>query len=452
MIRCTCLMLLFSVLTPLAAQKIGEVPRVAPTLKAPRAEALEWTSAAGQPFWYRLPKKISEKRRPNLVLMFHGTGGNHGWAFWNYGVANGGFRKDDIVVSPEGLTPGANGTFNFTQVAKDGDQIAGIIRAFRKEFPIDRVYLYGHSQGAFFTYWFAGAHTPLVDGFVAHAGNVLAVDHNAMAKKKLAVGILHGRADAVVSVECAYRTERIYREKGYRLVKLEVVEGLNERTGHWPLPEHVTKMFEWLDAVTASSARSAADAALAELAKEKPELGAIVEGLARARRLEKKAPKDQREALATDLASLDAFVERAVDAHAAVFADVAVDAEDGPWLGHFRAAHAALESHPRWKKAVAKLGRQAAKDEKAAAKVVKRLGKGWNAKAFKASAKFLRRSRLARSWDVVAGHVERRLGTETKGIKETDAAALAALITGRREHLAAGLAAAGESTAAARTP
>ena len=30
----------------------------------------------------------------------------------------------------------------------------------------------------------------------------------------------------VVTVECAYRTERIYRELGYRKLKLEVVEGL----------------------------------------------------------------------------------------------------------------------------------------------------------------------------------------------------------------------------------
>ena len=37
-----------------------------------------------------------------------------------------------------------------------------------------------------------------------------------LSKEKVAVGILHGRADAVVPVDCAVRTERIYREQRLR--------------------------------------------------------------------------------------------------------------------------------------------------------------------------------------------------------------------------------------------
>src|SRR5690606_8036810 len=42
---------------PMPAQELGSVPRHAPTQRAPKGEVLEWTSAQGRPYWYRLPKK-----------------------------------------------------------------------------------------------------------------------------------------------------------------------------------------------------------------------------------------------------------------------------------------------------------------------------------------------------------------------------------------------------------
>ncbi|MBT6969192.1 MAG: hypothetical protein HOA02_10445, partial [Planctomycetes bacterium] len=236
-----------------SAQKYGEVDKVAPSPNAPQGQTLEWTSAEGKSYWYRLPHQINPKKPPNLVLMLHGTGLTWGWAFWNYPISNGGFRGNDIVIAPEGMTPGGGDTFNFTQSKPDGDHIAGLIRHFKSKFPIDKVYVYGHSQGAFFCYWFAGAYTELVDGIVAHAGNVLTVNHNKLAKDKVAIGILHGKADAVVSVKCAHRTEKIYKQQGYKKIKMNIVEGLTERSGHWPLPTQVAEMFDWLDQVNADS-------------------------------------------------------------------------------------------------------------------------------------------------------------------------------------------------------
>ena len=122
---------------------------VEPSLKSPRGKLLEWKSAQAKTYWYRLPKDIEPKNPPDLLIMLHGTGLNHGWSFWNYPVI-GDFRRRDIVISPDGLTPGQGDTFNFVQGPKDGEQIAGLITDFKKRFPIGRVYLYGHSQGAFF--------------------------------------------------------------------------------------------------------------------------------------------------------------------------------------------------------------------------------------------------------------------------------------------------------------
>jgi pimeloyl-ACP methyl ester carboxylesterase len=255
---------------PLHAQQLGEVPRTDPTDSAPRGEVLEWTTPEGQPYWYRLPESSSRKK-PALVLMLHGTGLNHGWSFWNYPIANGRFRGDDIVISPDGLTPGQGETFNFMQGKQDGDQIAGLIELFRERFDIGNVYLYGHSQGAFFCYWFAGEHPELVDGIVAHAGNVLDVKHSKLSRSKVAIGILHADSDQVVPVECATRTEEIYREQGYEKLKCWIVEGIRPEAGHWPLPDHVATMFEWLDEVSTSDASQAVEVARAALRRTPPD-------------------------------------------------------------------------------------------------------------------------------------------------------------------------------------
>src|SRR5690606_25984148 len=284
-VRLLSLAVLLACASPLAAQKLGEVPIVPPTSSAEKGKTLEWVSAEGRPYWYRLPEKIDARKPPNLVIMLHGTGLNWGWSFWNYPIGNGKFRSGDIVVSPDGLTPGQSGTFNFIQGKKDGDQIAGLNRLFRGRFPIDKVYLYGHSQGAFFAYWFAGEHTELVDGIVAHAGNVLQVKHHELAKEKVAIAILHGEADAVVPVECAHRSHKIYEDQGYKKLKLEIVEDLTAQSGHWPLPKNVAALLDWLDEVSVDSPALEVRVALDEIAKESPDLLAIGEAIAEAKSL-----------------------------------------------------------------------------------------------------------------------------------------------------------------------
>ena len=142
--RITCYLLLVVAAMVLSAapgltQKLGEVPRVKPSAQAPKGEVLEWTSAEGQEYWYRLPKKARGRRKPCLIFMLHGTGLNHGWSFWNYPIAKGAFRGDDIVVSPDGLTPGQGETFNFVQGKKDGEQIEHLIELFRGQFDIGNV-------------------------------------------------------------------------------------------------------------------------------------------------------------------------------------------------------------------------------------------------------------------------------------------------------------------------
>jgi predicted esterase len=360
------------------AQKDDKVPDVAPSTKAERGKVLAWKSAQGRPYWYRLPETIDSKDPPNLLLMLHGTGLDHRWSFWNYPIT-GAFRRKDIVVSPDGLTPQGQ-TFNFVQGPKDGEQIAGLIADFKKAFPIGRVYLYGHSRGAFFTYWFAGEHPELIDGIVAHAGNVLDVKHDKLTKQKVAIAILHGRADAVVPVDCAIRTEKIYREQGYEKLKLEIVEYLNEQSGHWPLPDEVAKLLDWVDQVTTLSAAQAVLTAASALAGAAPDLAVVTEQVGRARKLLAKASEDEKKALPPQIDALAAFVEKAAAAHAAKLlqepALVDPKAAYGAWAAHFVLADRAFGELPGWKKAMARPRELAGKHEKLVDKALKALDKG----------------------------------------------------------------------------
>lgn len=359
------------------AQKEAEAI-VEPSKTAPRGKLLEWKSAQGRTYWYRLPKELDAKNPPDLLLMLHGTGLNHGWSFWNYPIL-GDFRRRDIVVSPDALTPGQGDTFNFVQGQKDGEQIAGLIADFKKRLPVGRVYLYGHSQGAFFCYWFAGEHPELIDGIVAHAGNVLDVKHGKLAKQKVAIGILHGRADAVVPVDCAIRTEKIYREQGYEKLKLEIVEGLTEQSGHWPLPVQVAKMLDWLDQVSTASTAQALRTAAAELQRPTPDLAVVVEQVAKAKKLLPKADEDDKKVVPGQLASLQGLLDTIVSASTkALLAEPATldpKATFGAWAAEFRAVDRAFGEHAEWKKAMAKPRELAARHDKAVEKAWKGLDK-----------------------------------------------------------------------------
>lgn len=355
-----------------AAAEEKPPPRAEPSLQAPLGQVLGGTSPRGRPYWYRLPRSLGPKKPANLLLMLHGTGLKWGWAFWNYPIAGGAFRGEDIVVAPEGMTPGQGETFNFMQGKADGDAIAEMIGFFKKQLPIAKVYVYGHSQGAFFAYWFAGEHPELVDGIVAHAGNVLQVKHPKLAKEKVAIGILHGRADAVVPVECAFRTEKIYRDQGYKQVKLQIVEGLTEQSGHWPLPKQVGEMLAWLDSVSADNPGLALAGALESLARDEPDLGAARDAAARAGTFLQAYKGTDRTELTERLDAVRKLLDDAARAHAEAIGVAANKgkAPFGAWASHYGRASRALDPLPAWQKAASAIRQRAGAHERAIARAL----------------------------------------------------------------------------------
>ncbi len=414
---------------------------VEPGRRAPGGKVLEWKSDEDKTYWYRVPEKISEKKPPALILMLHGTGLPWGWAFWNYPIATGQFRGDDIVVAPEGMTPGANNTFNFVQSKNDGDHIAGLIRFFKSKYPIGRVYLYGHSQGAFFCYWFAGEYPELIDGIVAHAGNVLSVNHSQLAKDKVAIGILHGKADAVVTVECAYRTNEIYLKEGYKKVKLYVVEGLTAKSGHWPLPFQVGEMFEWLDSVSVATPGQALAVVEKELQGEDPDLALIAESLRQSQSLLKRYKEDDREELQSKLATYQGFMQQARAEHEASLLETAGVVKSktpfAPWVEHFRAVDAAFAEDPAWKKSMKKARTLAAKHHKQVEKALSGLGVN-NRKAFAAGYEALEQGFLSRRYAELESRILKLAENPPKGVETAQINALRDLIETRKVDLSKG--------------
>ncbi len=338
------------------------------------------------------------------------------------------------------MTPQGD-TFNFVQGKQDGDQIAGLIKLFRKRFPVDKVYIYGHSQGAFFCYWFAGAYPEIVDGIVAHAGNVLQVKHHKLAKEKVAIGILHGEADAVVSVDCAHRTHDIYKAQGYKKLKLTIVEGLTERSGHWPLPKQVSEMFEWLDRVSVDTFSGMLDVALSELAKEDPELFVVAEALGGAKALLRKVRGKDRKELEASLDPLLGFVDDARTAHAAAIEAASRSTEKDryeSWMAHFTSVDPVFVASQKWKSALRKLIRSTANQNRLVAQATKLLDAKPGRASFVQATKVVQKAPLAAYAKELMEHLDRLSEKPPPGVTAKDVERYKQAIEGRAKSMEKG--------------
>ncbi|MHC4939633.1 MAG: alpha/beta fold hydrolase [Planctomycetota bacterium] len=328
-------------------------PDAQPSAELEGDKTYKGLSKAKRPYWYRLPEKID---RPDLILIFHGTGMDYRWGFYNYGVHEGHFRRNDIVISAESEQPDRG----FIQGKPDRDDVVALIRQFRKTWPIRHVYLYGHSQGAFFCYYFAGEKPELIDGIVAHAGNFFKAKTNRKARDKVAIGILHGRADAVVTVSCAYMTDTVYHDAGYTKVKRWAVDGLTKQSGHWPLPFHVQRMLAWCDLESMKSAADGVRLVKSEAARENPDTVVLAQAAVRAR------------ALGAD--GMDAVVTAAkANASDLMKAD---PKSYGPWVIQLQLAQTAFAGLPEWEEAIKPLAGTIKKHTKQIDKAMKSIRKG----------------------------------------------------------------------------
>jgi predicted esterase len=246
-------LLLVLVSAPGTAQ---DLDRLAPTEKAAPLAAHEWSSKGGLRYVWWVPKGYDGKPPRNLTVILHGTGLDYRWGFWNN--RPGVFRPDDVVVSVDGTSPGQGETRLFLGEPKDAKAFREFLEEMRETFAVDRIFLYGHSQGGFFVVYFAGEHPDAVDGVVAHASGAWNWSKTGKPVKRVAIAFMHGTADPVVPYRQSPGSRDHYAKLAFPLLHLRRLPGYN----HWPNAVRATEALDWCEGMT--TARPERALALAE--------------------------------------------------------------------------------------------------------------------------------------------------------------------------------------------
>lgn len=235
--------------THLLALALAAVPLLAQAPeKAPDAAATgkiyDWKSSEGLQYQYYLPKSYDPEVGINLTFILHGSNLDRRWGFANHKA--GEFRADDLVVSPDGTTSNGNGGFNSLQGKADLARLHTLHTELKGLFKIRATYLYGHSQGSFFAFFYAGAYPDDVQGLVGQASGVWIGTQATKKHHHQAVVLMHGTADPVVPYGQSVGGLDFYREAKYPHVRLRSLDDWN----HWPTQAQTEQQLAWCEGMT----------------------------------------------------------------------------------------------------------------------------------------------------------------------------------------------------------
>lgn len=216
----------------------------------------EWKSADGVAFQYFIPESYDVEKGGNLTLVLHGSNLDKRWGFANHPA--GTFRPDDVVVCPDGTTSNGQGGFNFLQSGKDLKRFQALHEELIERLNVKATYLYGHSQGSFFAFLYAGAAPELVHGVVGHASGVWAGTYAGKKGHHQAIVLMHGTADPVVPYAQSEACLATYTDAKYPHARLRSLQGWN----HWPAEvngsiggqaiPHTSQQLAWVEGITSS--------------------------------------------------------------------------------------------------------------------------------------------------------------------------------------------------------
>ncbi len=226
----------------------ADVPEKEPGPRT-KGKILAWKAKDGLIYHYYVPKKYDQKKGANLTLILHGSGMSHRWGFANNTPP--GFRGDDIVVSPAGTTV-IRGNGEFLGNPKDAKRVHALQMELKQIFKINATFLYGHSQGSFFSLFYAGIYPDDVQGVVAHASGFWG-GKTQFGKKyhHQAIVYMHGTQDPVVPYWQSVGGYQVWKEAKYPKVRLRSLENWN----HWPAEHngdirHTSQQLAWCEGMT----------------------------------------------------------------------------------------------------------------------------------------------------------------------------------------------------------
>ena len=259
---------IFAVCLALSTPSLAsDVEQRAPDAKAAALEPFQSTTKNGLRFIWWLPKGYDGKAKRNLTVILHGTGLDYRW-----GLANnqpGRFRTDDVVVSVDGPTPNGESRL-FMDSKHDVDAIHDCLEEWRGEFAIERIFFYGHSQGSFFTTYYAGERPKDVAGIVAHASGVWTQSRFDKSLADIAISFMHGDQDPVVPFGQSVGARDEAWKLGLDLVHLRRIAFYN----HWPNDVRASEELDWCEAMTTQDPARALELTVRLLTpKESPQEG-----------------------------------------------------------------------------------------------------------------------------------------------------------------------------------
>jgi len=311
----------------------GEHPQKDPSSR-PVAEICTWKSADGLVYEFYVPKSYDPAKGANLLFILHGSNLDRRWGFANHTA--GEFRPDDIVVCPDGTTQNPQKTgFNFLHDARDLQRVHALHEELKKTFKVNATYLYGHSQGSFFSFLYAGAYPADVLGVVGQASGVWSGTAATAKHHHQAIVLMHGTADPVVPYAQSAACLATYRDAKYPMAHLRSIEGWN----HWPHQGQTAQQLAWCEGMTsADPARVAASLDVIEAVEPgegwNRDAAALYLVAKRAAAMES-APAALKERAAKSVAAVEALAKAHADAIAASLGKGKGDkVEDAAWVGH----------------------------------------------------------------------------------------------------------------------
>ncbi|MEM7515454.1 MAG: alpha/beta hydrolase [Planctomycetota bacterium] len=216
-------------------------PEKAPA-DAKSGKVFVWHSEAGVPYEYYVPKSYDPEKGANLTVVLHGNGLDHRWTFWNHPA--GEFRDQDIVVSPDAVSE-INGNREFIQSKEEVDGFKALLQELKAQWNIRQTFLYGHSQGSFFVFLFAGEHPEEVDGVCGHASGSWIGTQYGKPVHDVAIGIMHGTDDHL-SYSQSWYTRQTYEEAKHPMVHLRTLFDWPHRPNYY----QAQSVIDWCEGMT----------------------------------------------------------------------------------------------------------------------------------------------------------------------------------------------------------
>ena len=165
------------------------------------------TFGGDRPVDLRTPATLTDGKRYPLVVVLHGFGASGFVQFAYFGL--GSLLETDaaLVLAPDGTLDSNNRQFWNADSAccdfegKNPDDVtylATLVEDVRAEWPVDDVFILGHSNGGYMAYRMACERADLFAGIISLAGNAQSNAAGCTPSEPVHVVHMHGTADAVV--------------------------------------------------------------------------------------------------------------------------------------------------------------------------------------------------------------------------------------------------------------